>query len=187
MNPLGLILIGAAVYALLQKKGDNQQPKKATQGEPTEVPIGTETEFRPSESVYVDSAKIQWNVRHDRVDRWWATPGFGAGEEYEGPDRVEASTRAALVQAIEDATRKSRAKVLAERRAGELAGMADAEASAKAYADSWTGVDVDAVNVRRVEDASAAWQAGYRTGFEDRLAALGYAVNEDGKITKKGK
>lgn len=168
MNPLILIALGVAAYAVLQKK--EPEKKKEPEPEPKDEP----TAYEPSTSDYTDSAGTTWTIYNPKLGDWYVTGR-----------KVQASSRRELLEKLENFVAKRRFADLAERRAGELAGHADAEDSAKAYKESWTGIGVDAVSKRFDKDQSDPWLRGYRQGFGERLDELGFTTNEDGKVKKK--
>lgn len=175
MNPIAFILLGVAAYALLQQQ--QKQPKKdePKKDEPKPAAPAPEYVSEISETDYADSAGKTWAIFNPKPGDW-----------HTQKREIEASSRRELIEKIEKIAAKDRSGLLAERRAGELAGEADAEDSAKAYADSWTGIGIDAVSKRYDASQSDSWLRGYRQGFVERLDQLGFTTNEDGEVKKKG-
>lgn len=176
MNPIAFLLLGVAAYALLQQQ-KKDEPKKAEpkKDEPKPGEPSPEYVHQISETDYTDSAGDTWAIFNPKPGDW-----------HTNKRKIEASSRRELIEKIEKFAAKDRSELLAERRAGELAGAADAEDSAKAYKDSWTGIGVESVSKRFDKNQSDPWIRGYRQAFGDRLEQLGFATNEDGEVKKKG-
>lgn len=186
MNPIAFILLGVAAYALLQQQQKQTKKDEPKKDEPKPGAPTPEDTAKFQTTGYNDSAGLTWKITSKAPDDWTAKIYGDAGDAYDGPTTITASSRPYLIMLIEKAVKKSKAEVLEVREDGEDAGIEDANASVKAYEDSWTGYGVKTVHDRLTMTKGDAWVNGYWTAFRDRLEELGYYIGEGSTVKKEG-